>query len=351
MMSTFQEHVNTQAAAGAASGVSAGGPAGRFDLAAEVTGRIVRELESLGPDTHWRCPWHKAGALPVNGFTGKAYTGTNTLLFWLEAQRHGYASHRWLTFAQMRQLGGRLSDETLARPKGRRDCLGIRYGTFEKKVPAWVDPDGHTRDTETVPYAKAFRVFNLDQIVGLPDWLYAPRAAEYGGSTRQRIRDFVVTAGVNLRHGGDEAWYHPPSDQVAMPFLSRFVERSGDAGPEHYDATLLHEIVHWSGGPGRLERPDLTDPSPNAVAREELCAEFGAAILCAYFGVTGRLQHPEYIGHWLARLRSDSRALFAATRQARLAFGFLLERGGLPSPDEPPAPECAAAQPAWKREG
>ena len=136
-----------------------------------------------------------------------------------------------------------------------------------------------------------------------------------------------------------------------MPFLSRFVERSGDAGPEHYDATLLHEIVHWSGGPGRLERPDLTDPSPDAVAREELCAEFGAAILCAYFGVTGRLQHPEYIGHWLARLRADSRALFAATRQARQAFGFLLECSGLPSPDEPPAPECAAAQPAWKREG
>ena len=53
----------------------------------------------------------------------------------------------------------------------------------------------------------------------------------------------------------------------------------------------------------------------------------------------------------LTRLHADNRALFAATRQARIAFGFLLERGGLPSPDEPPAPECAAAQSAWKREG
>ena len=60
-MSTLQEHVNTRAAAGAASG-NAGGRSGRFDLAAEVTGRIVRELEALGPEAQWRCPWHKAGA-------------------------------------------------------------------------------------------------------------------------------------------------------------------------------------------------------------------------------------------------------------------------------------------------
>lgn len=325
-------------------------PAGRFDLARQVTDRIIAQLEAVDP-ADWRCPWHKAGAspLPVNGFTGKAYTGTNTLLFWLEARRHDYASHRWLTLTQMRRLGGRLSEETLARPKGRRDCVGIRYGTFEKKVAPWVDRDGHVRDTETVPYAKAFRVFNVDQITGLPDRLYAGLPADHGETTRRRIRDFVVTAGVNLSHGGDEAWYHPASDQVRMPFLSRFVERSGAEGPEHYDATLLHEIVHWSGHPARLGRPDLAAPDVRAIAREELCAEFGAAILCAYFGVAGRLRHPEYISHWLAHLRSDSRALFTATRQARLAFEFLLERGGLPSPDEEPAPAGAAAgPPAWK---
>jgi antirestriction protein ArdC len=326
---------------------------GKWDLAQRVTSRIIAQLESVQPGD-WRCPWSRAGQgkLPVNGFTGKAYQGTNTLLLWIEAMEHGYQSHRWLTFKQMRLLGGRLNQETLARAKGSKDCLCVRYGTYDKKVPTWIDKDGHARTTDEVPYAKPFYVFNTDQILDLPARLYEEdrRTQPYGESTRQTIRDFVIKAGVGLNHGGDRAFYRPGTDQVTMPYLSCFIEASGVEGPEHYDSTLLHEIVHWSGHPGRLARPDLAVNDKASYAREELVAEFGSAILCAYFGVTGRLQHPEYIASWLQALRKDTRALFVATRMARQAYEFLLERGSLPPADEAPTPECVAAdQPSMEK--
>lgn len=328
-------------------------PPGRFDLAERVTQRIIAKLESVKPGD-WRCPWttNGNGNLPINGFTGKAYTGTNTILFWLEADMRGYSSHRWMTFKQMRMLGGRLSDETLARPKGTKDTLGVRYGSYEKKVPRWVDKQGNPRDTDEVSYAKAFYVFNVDQIIGLPDRLYEAKKQEYGESTRAAIRDFVIKSGVNLSYGGSRAYYQPISDRVQMPFLSQFIEASGEEGPEHHDSTLLHEIVHWSGHPERLNREDLYLGDAKAYAREELTAEFGASILCAYFGVQGRLQHEEYIAGWIQHLKTDPKALFNATRNARHAFEFLLERGGLPSPDEEPTAACVAADlPSGYRDG
>jgi hypothetical protein len=62
---------------------------------------------------------------------------------------------------------------------------------------------------------------------------------------------FAALPGLDLRHGGNAAFYSPSTDHVQMPPFADF--RTG----EGYYATLAHEAAHWTGHPSRLAR-DLT---------------------------------------------------------------------------------------------
>ena len=99
----------------------------------------------------------------------------------------------------------------------------------------------------------------------------------------------------------------------------------------------IHELVHSTGHPDRLNRKTLTDGTPfgsPTYSREELCAEMGAAFLCAMSGIEDpTLQNSAaYINGWLTCLRSDPKALIVAGAQAQKAadcvLGLVRCRGG-----------------------
>jgi antirestriction protein ArdC len=60
-------------------------------------------------------------------------------------------------------------------------------------------------------------------------------------------------------------------------------------------------------------------------AMEELCAEIGAAFLCADLGITPetRDDHAAYIQSWLKVLKDDKRAIFTAASHAQKAADYL----------------------------
>lgn len=59
---------------------------------------------------------------------------------------------------------------------------------------------------------------------------------------------------------------------------------------------------------------------------EELVAELGAAFLCCELGITSqaRPDHAAYIAHWLAVMKQDPRAIFAAASKAKAAKSYLM---------------------------
>ncbi len=63
------------------------------------------------------------------------------------------------------------------------------------------------------------------------------------------------------------------------------------------------------------------------MAAEELIAEIGCAYLCADLGVSNdpRPNHAAYVASWLRLLKRDTRAIFAASRQADRAATYLHE--------------------------
>jgi antirestriction protein ArdC len=122
--------------------------------------------------------------------------------------------------------------------------------------------------------------------------------------------------------------YSPEDDRIQLP------ERELFADAAIYYATALHELVHWSGHPSRLDRQLGRRFGEAAYAVEELIAEVGSAFLCAACRLEGRLQHASYVAEWIKVLKSDRRAVFAAASRAQQAADYV-ESLARPAPSAP----------------
>ncbi len=117
-----------------------------------------------------------------------------------------------------------------------------------------------------------------------------------------------------------------------MPAEGLFTGTKTMTRDEGYYATLVHELVHWTGPAHRLNRQMGKRFGDKAYAAEELVAEIGAAFLCAELGITQsvRPDHAQYLANWLQLLKDDGHAVFAAAARASEAAAFL-RKGRSPS--------------------
>ena len=126
------------------------------DLYAEVSARIIAELEAGAAP--WVKPWSSTpGAnTPCNAVTNRPYSGCNVVLLWM-AQAAGYRTPRFLTFKQALELGGHVR-------KGERGTKVY----FVKQLQIRDDAEGDA-STRLVPMMREYTVFNVDQCENLPD--------------------------------------------------------------------------------------------------------------------------------------------------------------------------------------
>jgi antirestriction protein ArdC len=283
------------------------------DLYQRVTAQIVACLEQgVRP---WHKPWnaeHAAGRItrPLRG-NCVPYQGINVLMLWGAAMERGYAAPIWMTFKQALELGGAVR-------KGER---GSQVVFASKVTRSETDAETGEESERDIPFLKGYTVFNVEQIDGLPEHFSAPAAPRLDPVQRIAHADAFFTAtGASVRHGGNQAYYSVTSDIVQMPFFETFMDA------ESYYATLAHELTHWTRHPSRLDRSfGRKRFGDEGYAMEELVAELGAAFLSADLDLTPepRADHAAYIGHWLAVLKKDSRAIFTAASYAQRAADFL----------------------------
>lgn len=157
---------------------------------------------------------------------------------------------------------------------------------------------------------RVFTVFNVAAATA-PDT--APEQPPPAGTADA----FAAATGTDMRHGGDKACFVPALNFIVLPDPESF------ENVEHYHATKLHELVHWSGHKTRLDRDLKNRFGTRAYAAEKLVAELGAAFLCAHLGVEGQLRHAGYINSWLSLLKEDDRGIFTATSKASQAADYL----------------------------
>lgn len=129
----------------------------------------------------------------------------------------------------------------------------------------------------------------------------------------------IKATGARIDHGGEMAAYIPSADRIVMPPRERFTSADG------YYSTILHELGHWTGARGRLDRDLSGRFKSQAYAAEELIAELTSAFVSAGLGLASE-PHPQttsYIAGWISLLRSDKRALFTAAAAASRAADYL----------------------------
>ena len=270
------------------------------DIYQDVTDRIVKTLES--GTVPWLRPWrdNKCGSAlePYNAATGRPYNGINLLILGTMP----YADLGWLTFKQAKELGGSV--------RGGEHGTHVVFWKFEHQK------DKETGEVKTVPFARMYTVFNVSQCDGLDANKLKRPAAPVAGSTDMNA--VASRAGATVRHGGNKAFYTTKGDFIQIPSIEAF------RTPELYQATLAHELTHWTGHKDRCAREFGKRFGDQAYAFEELVAEIGSAFLCARHGIAlESLQHPAYVATWLEVLKNDKRAIFTASSKAKQATEFL----------------------------
>jgi antirestriction protein ArdC len=275
------------------------------NLHKEITDRIVARLKNgVVP---WRQPWSAKGfgVMPRNAVTARAYSGANVLLLWSRAQESGFSDPRWLTFKQALEAGGNVR-------KGEKgECV-----IYVSKVIR-TDEDGEKR---SIPFLKAYTVFNVAQCDNLPAKITDPNAAarQCNSDARDALAEaFIHSSRATVRHGEARAYYSPAGDLVNLPPFETFKSSSS------YYAIAFHELGHWTGAEKRLNRTFGKRFGDRAYSAEELVAELTSAFLCAEFGFDNDGQDAAYIAYWITFLTEHDKAIVAAAAAASRAVEFM----------------------------
>lgn len=294
------------------------GAAKRRDFFAEVTDKIMRSLEQgCAP---WIRPWSEHPGnreVPISAY-GRQYRGINRVLLGMEQSMNGYTTQQWFTRKMANDAGGYIR-------KGERGTPIVFFSPVEKEPSEPGDPDRNFNgESRRHWFHRFYYVWNRDQLEGV-DGVQAPVQVVRGPTNeRHGLSDCLFHGtGAEVRYGGNRAYYAPVEDYIRLPLPEQF------CGLDGFHATRFHELVHWTGHPGRLARKYEGAFGSSDYAREELVAEMGSAFLCDWCGLEAELQHPEYIASWLKVLGGDKSAVIVAASQAQKAFDFLLEMAGM----------------------
>jgi len=290
------------------------------DIRTSITNTVIESLEAGGHILPWRRPW----AADPNGLglatslsTGRAYTGINQLVLQCLSMKRGYQSRWFSTFQQIKHAGGSVK-------KGEKAVQVVLFRPVSRERTN--EMGEQVEDKFLV--MRTFSVFNVEQTTGLDQFRIGFAQPTDTIFERFEAMDRLVAAvGIDLRHGGNKAFYSTGGDFIQMPHRHQF------ESSEAYYQTLAHEMTHASERHIDFDRAK----EDNAYALGELVAELGASFLLAELGLPAseNIENcTRYLDHWLKAMRGDTRFIFKAAATASKAVDFLLNH--VRQPEEQP---------------
>jgi antirestriction protein ArdC len=278
-------------------------------------GQVAESLIGLmeSGEAPWTKPWIVRGRndpfAPRNGYYDSAYNGFNSLYLSCVMADRGWSDPRFFTYKNAESLGGQVRE-------GEKSTLVVYNKRVSKK-------DEESDKVKSFYLMKYYRVFNAAQIDGVEE--YVPVVVEEVvpddpfGVAAGVGADWFEYTGVVLGHGGDRAFYSPSGDLIQMPEKSQFM------GMFNYYHTLFHEVIHSTGHESRQNRFKVESFGSERYAKEELVAEFGAAMVCVNAGVPiEREESADYIRQWAKRCKDDPGLLVTAVNAAQRAADMVL---------------------------
>jgi putative DNA primase/helicase len=153
-------------------------------------------------------------------------------------------------------------------------------------------------------------VFNAEQIDNLPEPNDRPALNEW--ERHQAAESLLNASEARIDHSPlNQPCYRPAMDRISLPERGQFLTA------DHYYATALHELGHWTGHHSRLNRDILHPFGSIPYAKEELRAEIASLILGEQLAIGHDPgQHAAYIKSWIRVLEEDPREIFRAASDA-----------------------------------
>ncbi|WP_439484447.1 ArdC family protein [Cyclobacterium plantarum] len=283
-----------------------------------VAEKIIAQLkEGTAP---WQLPWEKSsGAFekPYNAVTNKAYRGLNSLFLQLFTP---FEDPRWATFKQAQSQGWSVQ-------KGAKG-MAINFVKTHQLIPKRdeqgkpvLDQKGKPvkiRKKLNTPIVTKAWVFNAEQIKGVTPLEKKQEVSQW--EKLNRVENLVKNTGANIEHvPGNRAYYSPLADRIRMP------ERTQFKASDRYYATLLHELGHWTGHKGRLDRSIMNTFGTQEYAREELRAEIASMMLGSELQIGhDPRQHVAYVDSWIKILTEKPFEIHQAAADSQKIMDYLM---------------------------
>src|SRR5580700_4041257 len=175
-------------------------------------------LTNFNMDSHQgSSPKYLCSALP---HVSASYNGINIPILWRAQITNGYRTASWMTYRQALELG--------AQVRGGEKSTHV---VFTKQLNV---RDKETDEEKKIGMLKAYSVFNMAQIDGVPASTTG-QVEKTPDQKRDHVDTFIAATKADIRIGGDRACYLPALDFICLPPESAFKSR------EHFLATSLHE--------------------------------------------------------------------------------------------------------------
>jgi antirestriction protein ArdC len=290
----------------------------------ELAKLVENVATAMAKDSYkWKKSWIDAGA-PFNYSTGDCYSGVNYLSLNFAMIDKGYKHNQWLTFKQLKTLGGDIKNNSwnYIYKFGRVNVVDAN------KKPV-VDSKGKQKSRN---YFRCFVVYNIENTTLEPNVaLTQKKSTQYHVDT---ITNFLNKVDVTIKHGSKNGCYYSPSgDYVQMVNKEDFIDTKDANATEHYYSVLFHELVHATGHNKRLNRFEDTKSmkfleGKSHYAYEELVAELGSMLFASKYNLsvesTVREDHIAYLQSWIKALRSEdgTKLLTSAAAKAAAAFKY-----------------------------
>jgi len=290
----------------------------------ELNKLVENVASAMQKDSYkWKKSWIEAGS-PINYSTGEAYSGVNFLSLNFAMVNKGYKHNQWLTFKQLKTLGGELINNSWN--------YIYKFGTTPVK-----DENGKPKikngQQQIKFYFRCFVVYNIVN-TSLEAKVIEKKSTQYSVDEIEAFIDRVNNNDVRIKTDSTNGCYYSPSyDWVHMVNKNNFIDTKDANATEHYYSVLFHELVHATGHQKRLNRFENTKSmkfleGKSHYAYEELVAELGSMLFASKYNLsvesTVREYHIAYLQSWIKALRSEdgTKLLTSAAAKAAAAFKY-----------------------------
>ena len=295
---------------------------------------MIKKIEEVNEDP--TKPWFSVAGhgLPQN-VEGRLYQGMNSLILFVLCEKMGYSTPVFMTFLQAKTQGVNILKGAKSFPIVYWD-FSIKNSTGSKTTLEEYNSlsEEDKKGFSVVPFTRTYNVFNIDKTnyseIFPEKWEELKRKfsvlelKDENGMFSCPVLDKMLKENAWLcpivSSVGDHAFYRPSEDTIFIPLKGQF--HTG----ENFYRTMLHEMAHSTGASTRCAREIRNSFGDPKYGKEELIAEFTAAVSCQSLGIVAGIQdyNAKYLKNWLNAIHEEPRFLYSVLSEVGKASTMIL---------------------------